>query len=320
MDSTQLYEAADYKKLAAGLKVKGSLSLFTDDYGAISEFDTSEISLNLNNLIDDSQFNDTNFNEGLIQELQSLNVDKSASPLVPQLNNNGLNTMGPRGLSANPINTNNNNNNNNQNIHPNMYNNALAYLPQQVHNNGGNHHQYERPYHDPRNIKEEPRDQAALDYAACARVAYANNNAYSGGMVPYTNMTPATLPGADPLKSPLKSPGCMSLSSMSSISSKSMKKGSAPGTEEYRRRRERNNIAVRKSREKAKARSRDTEERVKLLSRENDKLSKRCELLSKEVTVLHSVFSQYLPEHVHREVRKQLESFQQQHQHLMSTM
>lgn len=304
MEAPHLYDSAEYKKMAAGLKVKGSLSLLSDDYGDLSEFNTSEISLNLNNLIDDTHFNDSQFNEGFLQELQSLNVDKNVPQVGQQLNVNGLNTIGPRGLSANPI-------NGNGNIHPNMYNNALPYLPQPVQHTN----QYERPYHDQRNIKEEPRDQTAQDYAACARVAYANanNNGYGGGgLVPYNPMTPVSLPGTDPLKSPLKSPGCLSLSS------KSMKKGSTPGTEEYRRRRERNNIAVRKSREKAKARSRDTEERVKLLTRENDKLVKKCELLTKEVTVLHSVFSQYLPENVHREVRKQLDSFQQQHQHLLS--
>lgn len=250
MEAPHLYDPSEYKKMAAGLKVKGSMSLFTDEYGDLSEFSTPEISLNLNNLIDGSHFNDSQFSEGLIQELQSLNVDKSVSPVIgANLNNNDLNNLAPRGLSANGINT-------NGNIHPNMYNNALAYLPQPVHNGG----QYDRPYSDQRNIKEEPRDQTTQEYAACARVAYANNNGYGGGgMAPYAAMTPATLPGSDPLKSPLKSPGCLSISS-----SKSMKKGVSPGTEEYRRRRERNNIAVRKSREKAKARSRDTEERVKV--------------------------------------------------------
>lgn len=301
MEAPQLYDQSEYKKMAAGLKVKQSLSLFNDEYSEFGEFNTSEISLNLNNLIDDSHFNDSQFNEGLIQELQSLNVDKSDSPVTQQLNNNGINPMGPRGIGAIPI-------NGNAPIHHNMYNNALSYLPQPMQNGG----HYDRSYNnDPSRIKEEPRDQTSQDYAACARVQYANNN-YGGGIVPYNAMTPATLPGSEGMKSPLKSPGCIS------ISSKSMKKGCAPGTEEYRRRRERNNIAVRKSREKAKARSRDTEERVKLLTRENDKLMKKCELLTKEVTVLHSVFSQYLPEHVVREVRKQLDVLQQQHQHLMT--
>ena len=86
-------------------------------------------------------------------------------------------------------------------------------------------------------------------------------------------------------------------------------------TDEYRRRRERNNVAVRKSREKAKLRSRETEERVKILARENDRLQKKNELLQEELGVLRSLFSSVgvLPEHVQREVAKHLESFQAQH-------
>lgn len=62
-------------------------------------------------------------------------------------------------------------------------------------------------------------------------------------------------------------------------------------SDEYRRRRERNNIAVRKSREKAKQRCKDTERRVNDLSSENDKLRKRVELLSKELSVLKNLLS-----------------------------
>ena len=85
--------------------------------------------------------------------------------------------------------------------------------------------------------------------------------------------------------------------------------------DEYRRRRERNNVAVRKSREKAKLRSRETEDRVKILARENDRLQKKNELLQEELGVLRSLFSSVgvLPEHVQREVAKHLESFQAQH-------
>ena len=85
--------------------------------------------------------------------------------------------------------------------------------------------------------------------------------------------------------------------------------------EEYRRRRERNNVAVRKSREKAKLRTRETEERVKILARENDRLQKKNELLQEELGVLRSLFSSVgvLPDHVQREVAKHLETFQAQH-------
>ncbi|GAB6020131.1 hypothetical protein CHUAL_002860 [Chamberlinius hualienensis] len=68
------------------------------------------------------------------------------------------------------------------------------------------------------------------------------------------------------------------------------KKHMDKGSDEYRRRRERNNIAVRKSREKAKLRTRETEHKVKELQRENDRLAKRVESLTKEVGVLRALF------------------------------
>uniref|UniRef100_T1IJ14 BZIP domain-containing protein n=1 Tax=Strigamia maritima TaxID=126957 RepID=T1IJ14_STRMM len=60
-----------------------------------------------------------------------------------------------------------------------------------------------------------------------------------------------------------------------SKSFKHSKKSVDKSSDEYRRRRERNNIAVRKSREKAKQRSKDTESKVKDLQRENDRLQKK---------------------------------------------
>lgn len=69
------------------------------------------------------------------------------------------------------------------------------------------------------------------------------------------------------------------------------KKHCDKASDEYRRRRERNNLAVRKSREKAKQRSKDTEKRVSDLVSENDKLRKRMELLSKELSVLKNLLS-----------------------------
>ncbi|ODN05229.1 CCAAT/enhancer-binding protein beta [Orchesella cincta] len=86
-------------------------------------------------------------------------------------------------------------------------------------------------------------------------------------------------------------------------------------SDEYKRRRERNNIAVRKSREKAKMRTRETEERVKILSKENERLQKKIDLLTEELTFLRSFFSNVggLPEQIHREFNKHLETFQHHH-------
>lgn len=90
--------------------------------------------------------------------------------------------------------------------------------------------------------------------------------------------------------------------SASSYKDEKKKKNLDKASDEYKRRRERNNIAVRKSREKAKQRCKDTERRVSDLVSENDKLRKRVELLSKELSVLKNLLAnvgvqQNLPGH-----------------------
>ena len=62
-------------------------------------------------------------------------------------------------------------------------------------------------------------------------------------------------------------------------------------TDEYRERRERNNIAVRKSRDKAKLKQNETNSRVKVLTDRNDELTKKVELLTKELNVLKGLFT-----------------------------
>lgn len=73
------------------------------------------------------------------------------------------------------------------------------------------------------------------------------------------------------------------------------------GTDEYRRRRERNNIAVRKSREKAKVRSREVEEKVKTLIKEKDALIRRLEEMTNEIQ-LHKQLYVHLMNHNNPEV------------------
>lgn len=60
---------------------------------------------------------------------------------------------------------------------------------------------------------------------------------------------------------------------------------------EYRHKRNRNNVAVRKSREKSKGRVLDTEKRVRELEDENTHLQSKIALLSKELNVLKSLFT-----------------------------
>ena len=73
--------------------------------------------------------------------------------------------------------------------------------------------------------------------------------------------------------------------------SKGRKRALDKDSEEYRQRRDRNNVAVRKSRDKAKIRQAETEQRVKELTTENDRLTKKCDLLQKELNVLKGLFA-----------------------------
>ncbi|XP_067409907.1 CCAAT/enhancer-binding protein delta [Emydura macquarii macquarii] len=61
---------------------------------------------------------------------------------------------------------------------------------------------------------------------------------------------------------------------------------------EYRQRRERNNIAVRKSRDKAKRRNQEMQQKLLELSAENEKLHKKIEQLSRDLTSLRHFFKQ----------------------------
>ncbi|RWS13173.1 CCAAT/enhancer-binding protein gamma-like protein [Dinothrombium tinctorium] len=61
-------------------------------------------------------------------------------------------------------------------------------------------------------------------------------------------------------------------------------------SDEYRRRRERNNLAVKKSRNKSKLKTQQTLERVKQLKDENDELQQKIEILSKELRLLKDLF------------------------------
>ncbi|XP_061613238.1 CCAAT/enhancer-binding protein alpha [Phyllopteryx taeniolatus] len=61
---------------------------------------------------------------------------------------------------------------------------------------------------------------------------------------------------------------------------------------EYRLRRERNNVAVRKSRDKTKMRNMETQQKVLELSSDNERLRRRVDHLSRELDTLRGVFRQ----------------------------
>ena len=69
------------------------------------------------------------------------------------------------------------------------------------------------------------------------------------------------------------------------------KRGATPkNNEDYKKRRERNNIAVRKSRQLSRQKAKVTEEKVSKLRSENRSLEERVKLLSKELGVLKDLF------------------------------
>ncbi|XP_048372251.1 CCAAT/enhancer-binding protein alpha [Sphaerodactylus townsendi] len=136
-----------------------------------------------------------------------------------------------------------------------------------------------------------------LQYQAahCAQTAV---HLQPGGQ-PTPPPTPAPSPHQHPHPHPHRLHAASSSSSGSSSSSSSSggkaKKCLDKSSSEYRVRRERNNIAVRKSRDKAKLRNAETQQKVLELSSDNERLRKRVEQLSRELDTLRGIFRQ-LPE------------------------
>jgi len=90
------------------------------------------------------------------------------------------------------------------------------------------------------------------------------------------------------MSSQLKAP-----SSRSSRKHSTSKRGmySDKHSDEYRQKRERNNVAVRKSRFKSKQKFIETQGKVEELTEENERLHSKVEILTKELSVLRSLFS-----------------------------
>jgi CCAAT/enhancer binding protein (C/EBP) len=130
----------------------------------------------------------------------------------------------------------------------------------------------------------------------------------------FTNLTPASVLHHQGLSSHISSNGAVGNPPPAHLSNfkhnknllhsrKHSLKNVDKGTEEYRRRRERNNIAVRKSREKAKVRSREVEEKVKNLIKEKDVLIRRLEEMTNEIQ-LHKQLYMHLMNHSNPEINQ----------------
>lgn len=294
----------------------------------LAELASPEISLDLQGLIDDTHFGEDNLFGDLIQTAKKNDGDLYG--MSRQMSGNGLSS----GSSGQPS-----PGSEGQNSPPNygQYSrNTLTYIPGGVHN--GHMPQFPQMGHPPPHhhaqmasqaqasaiqVKQEPLEQ---DFSqSCSQTPSSTTNpsyipnGFSNGAVSSStqSINDQISPGHSPLL-PFQMGGALpSLKSFANppkyLSKK--KSGGDKSTEDYRRRRERNNVAVRKSREKAKARTKDTEDRVKILARENERLQKKVELLQEELSVLRSLFSSVgvLPDHIHRELAKHLDNFQAQH-------
>lgn len=263
-------------------------------HGELNDLNTPEISLDLQNLIDDSQFSDGLFSD--ILQSQGKHIQNLQTRQVMGVHNNNNNY--PR--------------------------TTLAYMPQPVHSgaaystnqNSQNSDSNSSVGSDVPSIKEEPVDPQDYRRQACSIIPNGYIPGYQNPGATFTTLTPSPVIHHQLNMNAMKNKAA--LLNQHNIARKNMKPCDK-NSDEYRRRRERNNIAVRKSREKAKVRTRETEEKVKILMKENERLTKRIELLTEELNVLRSLFSNVgvLPEHVHRELSKHMDSFQlQQQQHM----
>ncbi|XP_061454419.1 CCAAT/enhancer-binding protein delta [Rhineura floridana] len=104
--------------------------------------------------------------------------------------------------------------------------------------------------------------------------------------------TPPTSPEPPGSASPSSYSSRSSASSSSGGKERAVKKCVDRFSPEYRQRRERNNIAVRKSRDKAKRRNQEMQQKVVELSAENDRLHKKCEQLTRDLASLRHFFKQ----------------------------
>ncbi|XP_075682384.1 CCAAT/enhancer-binding protein delta [Rhinoderma darwinii] len=111
-----------------------------------------------------------------------------------------------------------------------------------------------------------------------------------------TSMNLQPTPPTSPEPSSSASSACPSpASSTATTKDRTGKKNLDRFSPEYRQRRERNNIAVRKSRDKAKKRNVDMQQKLLELSTENDKLHKRIDMLTRDLTNLRHFFKQLPP-------------------------
>uniref|UniRef100_A0AAG5DP16 BZIP domain-containing protein n=1 Tax=Anopheles atroparvus TaxID=41427 RepID=A0AAG5DP16_ANOAO len=284
----------------------------------LDELTSQEISLDLQHLIDD-QFRDPEA-LGIFTEMVTVGSTNGtmANPLVQTAAAKALQLQQAR-LSQHSNGAN-------------SYQRSLAYMPQPVHTGaayGGTSSDENSSVGssaDSANIKEEPVDpneyrRQLLANGGGAQFMGTINGYQSlpgGGTTPsyvtngngnsFSNLTPAAVLHHQAL--PHLAAGAAHLANLTKhnkmlphVGRKTAPKSVDKGTDEYRRRRERNNIAVRKSREKAKVRSREVEEKVKTLLKEKDVLIRKIEEKNNEIALYKQLYM-HLMNHSNPEINQ----------------
>lgn len=280
MESPQMYDLSDSVVKPAnfnGLSNKSRLNgSYGEDFAELADLGASEVSLDLQAFVNDPHFSDGIFTD--IVEGKGLGTSVSQAGMggrvsLPPASCAGLTYPSPTGMG---------------------YLQPMGYSVPRL---GGGETTIMPP------VKKDP---DAGDFTACRQPVPPAFGAAGGYNPAYASLTPVTsAPGLVPARLP---PPVANNINRPPSSKHSSSKRILPGSDEYRRRRERNNVAVRKSREKAKQRCRETEDRVKFLSRENEGLHKRVEIMTKELNVLKNLFANVgvLPDQLQREIAKHL--------------
>ncbi|XP_036389372.1 CCAAT/enhancer-binding protein beta [Megalops cyprinoides] len=141
-------------------------------------------------------------------------------------------------------------------------------------------------------LRHEPKEEARMDngssgYEMRSYLPYQSAPSGSLGNISTASSSCSSPPGTPAAPGKDSSPHQNGKTSASSKGKKRLEKDS----EEYRQRRERNNLAVRKSRDKAKMRNLETQHKVLELTAENERLQKRVEQLSRELATLRNLLS-----------------------------
>lgn len=141
-------------------------------------------------------------------------------------------------------------------------------------------------------LRQEPKEDAKMDNVSSgfdmrSYLQYQSAPSGSLGNISTASSSCSSPPGTPSAPGKDRSPLQNGKTSSSSKGKKRLEKDS----EEYRQRRERNNLAVRKSRDKAKMRNLETQHKVLELAAENERLQKRVEQLSRELATLRNLLS-----------------------------